>query len=153
MPNKKISMQKLRQVICFHCQGKGTKSICKLLEVSCNTTKRYLQIFYSLGISYEEFSKKSDSDLIFTSPQKIYKSSRYLELESLLPRICKQLKRKGVTRDMLHKEYIEQHPGGYGRSRFNTFIQIYLGQMNPVMHIDHKAGDKLYIDFAVISYA
>lgn len=144
-------MQKLRQVICFHCQGKGTKSISKLLEVSRNTSKRYLQTFYSLGISYEEFSKKNDSELselFFASPQKIYKSSRYLELESLLPRICKQLKRKGITRDMLHKEYLEHHPGGYGRSRFNSFIQIYLGQMNPVMHIDHKAGDKLYIDFA-----
>jgi transposase len=75
-------------------------------------------------------------------------TQRQLDLESLLPVLCKQLKRKGVTRDQLHKQYKEKYPDGYCRSRFNNYIHLYLGQSRPVMHIEHKAGEKMYIDFA-----
>ncbi|MBB6274064.1 transposase [Pedobacter cryoconitis] len=49
---------------------------------------------------------------------------------------------------MLYKEYLAQHPSGYSRSRFNNTIHIYLRLSRSVMHIGHKAGDKIYIDFA-----
>ena len=41
-------------------------------------------------------------------------------LESLLPDYCKRLKKKGVTRQMLHEEYLSLRPDGYARSRFNV---------------------------------
>lgn len=50
---------------------------------------------------------------------------------------------------MLHKEYFAKHPDGYSRSQFNSTLRIYMALSRPVMHIDHKAGDKMYIDFAV----
>lgn len=49
---------------------------------------------------------------------------------------------------MLHKEYLQLHPDGYGRSRFGTFIQQYLASSHPIMHLEHKAGDKMFIDYA-----
>jgi transposase len=72
---------------------------------------------------------------------------RILELEPLLPGYCKRLKKKGMTREALHLEYLQQYPQGYGRSRFNNAIHTYLQLSKPVMHLDHKAGDKMYIDF------
>jgi transposase len=56
----------------------------------------------------------------------------------MLPEISKRLKKKGVTREMLHAEYMEKHPDGYGRSRFNNAVHTYLQLSKPVMHIDHK---------------
>ena len=73
---------------------------------------------------------------------------RYEHLQQLLPDIEKQLKRKGVTRLQLWHDYIQKYPGGYARSQFNNYIQEYTGRHHAVMHIEHKAGDKLYIDFA-----
>lgn len=29
-----------------------------------------------------------------------------------------------------------------------NYYRLYANQVKPVMHIDHKAGDKMYIDFA-----
>jgi transposase len=142
-------MEKLKQVIRLYGQGKGTKSINSMLGVSRNTIKKYLQIFHSSGMSYEQFFKMTDHDLslMFQVSKSPAPQPRQLELKALLPELCKQLKRKGVTREHLFKQYSEEHPDGYGRSRFNNFIQLYLGQSHPVMHIEHKAGEKMYIDF------
>ena len=150
MSNKPITMQKLRQVIRLHCQGKGSKTINSMLGVSRNTIKKYLHIYHSSGISYDTFLSMSDSDLSLTFQvrQSPPASQRQTELEAILPELCKQLKRKGVTREQLHKQYLEKYSDGYGRSRFNNFIHLYLGQCHPVMHIEHKAGEKMYIDFA-----
>jgi len=121
-----------------------------MLGTSRNTIKKYVRIWHSLGISHEEFGSKSDSELsvLFTTPVgRTTVSPRRQQLDALLPDICKKLKKKGITREMLHAEYIAQYPQGYGRSRFNNAILTYLQLAKPVMHIDHKAGDKLYIDF------
>jgi transposase len=144
-------MQKLRQVIRLYGQGKGTKAINSMLGVSRNTVKKYLQIYHASGMSYETFSAMSDealSSFFLVSKPPAPKAGRQQELELLLPELCKKLKRKGITREHLHREYLEKHPDGYGRSRFNGYIHMYLGQSHPVMHIEHKAGEKVFIDFA-----
>ena len=99
-------MQKLRQVIRLHCQGKGSKTINSMLGVSRNTIKKYLHIYHSSGISYDRILSMSDSDLslMFQVRQSPPFSQRQIELESILPDLCKQLKRKGVTREQLHIE-------------------------------------------------
>ena len=75
-------------------------------------------------------------------------SERLGELKSLLPEYCKRLKKKGVTREALHREYLSSHPDGYGRTRFYILIQQYIACSRPIMHLEHKAGDKMFIDFA-----
>lgn len=65
-----------------------------------------------------------------------------------MPELLKRLRKKGVTREMLHKEYLLNHPDGYARSRFNNFINIHGHLSRPVMHIDHKAAIRMYVDFA-----
>lgn len=102
MSNNPISMQKLRQVIRLYGQGKGTKSINSMLGISRNTIKKYLQVYHSSGISSEAFLAMSDEELsavFLVSRPNAPKTERQQELELLLPGICKQLKRKGVTRE------------------------------------------------------
>ena len=60
----------------------------------------------------------------------------------------KELKRKGVTRILLWQKYKVTHPNGIGRSQFNRYFALWKAQVNPTMHMEHKAGDKLYVDFA-----
>ncbi len=42
MPNKSISMNKIRQVLRCYASGSGTKSISSMLSVSRNTVKKVL---------------------------------------------------------------------------------------------------------------
>ena len=153
MSNNLTSMSKIRQILRSYAQGKGTKSISSILGISRNTIKKYLRDFQHLSISYEEALSLSDSELyqLFhgeKEKEKRVSNDRLDALNELLPDYSKRLKKKGVTRQMLHSEYLQLHPDGYGRSRFNTFIQCYVDRTRPIMHLDHKAGDKMYIDFA-----
>lgn len=151
MSNKPIKMNKLRQIIRLYCQGTGIKTIHGMVGTSRNTIKKYVRVWNTLDMDFEAFSARSDSELsvIFTTPvAKIHSSPRMRELEPLLPELCKRLKKKGMTREILHKEYLEKHPNGYSRSSFNNAIHTYLQLARPVMHVEHKAGDKMYIDFA-----
>lgn len=151
MPNKPIRMNKLRQIIRLYCEGTGTKRIHAMTGTSRNTVKKYLRVWQRLGISHQEFVAKSDKELwvLFATPvARTSDRPRMLQLQALLPEICKRLKKKGMTRAMLHGEYILKHPDGYARAHFNNAILSYLQLAKPVMHIEHKAGDKVYVDFA-----
>lgn len=150
MSNKPIQMQKLRQIIRLYCQGTGLKTIHSMVGTSRNTIKKYIRTLGTLGLSYDEFSSKSDSELsqLFAArPTSTKDNHRQEELEAMLPDLLRKLKKKGVTREMLHK-YLVKHPDGYARSRFNNYLNMHGHLSRPVMHLDHKSDDKMYVDFA-----
>lgn len=51
MPNKRISMNKIRQVLRCYASGSGTRSISSMLNLSRNTVKKYLQVYQKSGLS------------------------------------------------------------------------------------------------------
>jgi transposase len=60
----------------------------------------------------------------------------------------KMMKKTGVTKSMMWQEYITLHPDGYKSSMFCERFNRWSKRTNPVMHINHKAGDKMYVDYA-----
>jgi transposase len=60
----------------------------------------------------------------------------------------KELKKRGMTRYILWERYIALNPDGYKASQFKYHYQQWLRRSKPVMHIEHIAGDKMYIDYA-----
>lgn len=150
MPNKLISMQKLRQLIRLHSQEKGTRAIASALSMSRTTVKKYLSRLKESDMPFEEVLSLSDKDLneLLQERPVVIEDERRQVLEKLLPLYCKRLKRKGVTREMLFKEYKQKYPEGYSRSSFCFYLRRYHETNNVVMHLEHKAGDKLFIDFA-----
>jgi len=62
--------------------------------------------------------------------------------------IHKELKRKGVTLALLWQEYKESNPEGYQYSWFCQHYHRWSGKLDLVMRQDHKAGEKLFVDYA-----
>lgn len=61
----------------------------------------------------------------------------------------RELKRRGVTLELLWQEYRAQHgENGYGYSRFCDLYREWRGQLDVVMRQQHVAGEKLFVDFA-----
>ncbi len=143
-------MIKIRQILRLHSQGCSKVQIAARTGISRNTLKKYLKAFTESGLSYEELSTLSDKDLedLFVKPEDKPVNERLQHLFSLFPAIDKELKKKGVTRELLWSEYKRQHPEGLGRSQFKHYYAQWKAQVNPTMHLEHKAGDKLYVDFA-----
>lgn len=150
MANKTISMTKVRQILGYHHQAIGLKQICRLCGVSRNTVKRYIRQFIVEELTWEDIARISDSELdaLFTGLTDIQSDPRLEELQALLPAMEKQLKRRGYTLTRLWEEYKAKHPDGYGHTQFFKHYREYANQVKPVMHMEHKAGDKMYIDFA-----
>ena len=152
MANTNISMSKIRQLLRLHSQGYSKQAISRLTGVSRNTLKKYLREYAQLNLNMIELEELSDHDLSelfsqFTS-HKDYPSTLAKALLPLLPEMDKQLKRKGVTQQLLWGQYKQSHPNGLCISQFNYYYNLWKQQVNPVMHIEHKSGDKLFVDYA-----
>jgi transposase len=59
-----------------------------------------------------------------------------------------EMHRKGVTLQLLWYEYKQQHPEGYQYSYFCELYRRYLKNLDPVMRFQHRAGEKMFVDFA-----
>ena len=49
---------------------------------------------------------------------------------------------------ILWKEYQKQHPDGYSYSQFCYHFQVWRNASKVTMHIEHKVGDKMFVDYA-----
>lgn len=45
------------------------------------------------------------------------------------------------------QKYLERHPDGYGLTQFRLALQRYRLITNPTMRMEHKTGDKMFIDY------
>ena len=58
-----------------------------------------------------------------------------------------ELRRKGVTLQLLWIEYKECHPDGYQYTQFTERYRRFARQLDVVMRQDHQAGEKLFVDY------
>ena len=63
-------------------------------------------------------------------------------------RAHQELKQKGVTLFLLWQEYRAAHPDGYQYSWFCERYRAWRGKLDVVMRQDHRAGEKLFVDYA-----
>ena len=59
-----------------------------------------------------------------------------------------ELKKLGVTLELLHLEYLEQHPDGYRYTQFCDYYRKWLKRRGLRMRQIHRAGDKLFVDYS-----
>jgi transposase len=59
-----------------------------------------------------------------------------------------ELKRKGVTRELLWHEYKQEHPGGINYSRFCELYRAWQQTIDYCMRQNYKLGRYLFIDYA-----
>jgi transposase len=59
-----------------------------------------------------------------------------------------ELKRAGVTLQLLHHEYLERHPDGYLYTQFCAHYGRWLKDRRLSMRQIHRAGEKLFVDYA-----
>jgi len=59
-----------------------------------------------------------------------------------------ELRRTGVTLRLLHEEYLQAHPTGYGYTQYVAFYNAWAERQRVVMRQVHKAGDKCFVDYS-----
>ena len=150
MANKSISMSKVRQIIKLYGQSMGKKRIAERLGMSKNTVKLYIDHFKQLKIPWPELSKLTDFELnkIFHPPKDTPFNDRLQQLYDFFPTMEKELRRRGMTIGRQYREFKALNPNGYGETAFYEYFTKWSKKVNSSMHIEHKVGDKMYVDFA-----
>lgn len=149
----KITMTtKLANILHCYAMGMGIKGISRTFELSRNTVRKYVRLFQESNIPMEQLLSMPANRIqeIFggNTGREDSPSGRQLELEALLPEYAARLTRKGVTVKSLYEEYRWEHPDGYRHASFGLYIQRYRLVSRAVGHVEHYAGDQMYIDFA-----
>ena len=150
MAGKTKEMSQIKQLLLMHQQGCSIKKITRTLGMSKNTVKGYLRKLAANGDNCTQLLATDEPVLAkrFHAGNPAYKDGRYEYLEQQFPYLKKELKRTGVTRQLLWDEYREKNPSGYGYTQFCEHLNRYLQSISPTMVLNHQAGEKLYIDFA-----
>lgn len=64
-----------------------------------------------------------------------------------MPSASKEMARKGMTSHKQWERYRAAHPNGYSLTQFRVALRRYERVSNPSMRMEHKAGDKLFVDY------
>ena len=132
--------------------GMGIKSIVSAFLVSRNTVRKYVRRFQESGLTLEQLQSLSEEKLqeMFADNGRRGRpvSPRMDELEALIPDYVKRLSCRGVTVKSLHEEYLREHPDGYQYSNFKRAVRRFRYQTRAVGHVEHLAGDQMYVDYA-----
>ena len=150
MANKITDMSKIRKVIKFYSKGKSKLFISSYLSLSRNTVKKYISLFEVLGFSLDTINEKTDAELelLFSHNTVQSISPKLQSLYDFFPKMERELKKVGVTTHHMWEQYLEQHPDGFESSQFRYHYKVWGNVVNPVMHMNHKSGDKMYVDYA-----
>jgi transposase len=143
-------MNKVREIIrLFEQCNLSQRSIARALYISRPVVNEYIRKIHASGLDYQTAKELDDDTLleIIEGSGKVH-SERYQVLRHKFEYFVKELKRTGVTLERLWQEYIDEHPDGYGYSQFCYHFQVWRNASELTMHMDHKAGDKGFVDFA-----
>jgi hypothetical protein len=123
MANKSIGSIMIREIIRMKDKGLSNNQISKNLGKSRTTIIKYLDLIYSSGICFKELLELKEEELLelFEVPSDLNPTNReqiHKDLYAIFPYLEKELKRVGVTRQILWGAYKVKHPQGVMYSQF-----------------------------------
>jgi transposase len=149
MSQVRLSMRKIEEILRLKFEaGLSHRAIAQSCAVSPSTVSEYITHAQAAGLSWplpEGLSAERLDALLF--PQRAPAPGRRIPAPDWAE-LHKELRRKSVTLSLLWGEYRQAHPEGYGYSQFCHHYRQWAKQLKPMMRQKHKAGEKLFIDYA-----
>ena len=148
MAAQRLRMKQLRNILRLrHELGLTHRQIVRSTGIGLGTVSEYLARAKGAGLSWPLPDDLDDTALeVRLYPRSATADPPRPPLD--LPFIHKELKRTGVTLQLLWSEYAENQPGGYRYSQFCEHYRRFAGRLHPSMRQTHKAGEKVFVDFS-----
>lgn len=141
-------MRRIREILRLRRQQKlSVRDTAQALGVSVGVVSKTAARAEKAGVTWEVAADMSDAAL----EERLY--GRPVGPSDDRPRpnpvyLHTELRRPGVTLELLHLEYLEQHPTGL---RYTAFCEVYrrwLATASVTMRQVHKAGEKCFVDYS-----
>ena len=148
MPRPRVAMRKIRDVLRLtFAEGLSRRQVGLSLDIPFTTVADHVRRARAAGLSWplpDEMDDRALEERLFPPVA-----------PSSIPRpapdwgsVHHELRRKGVTLQLLWLEHREIHPDGFGYSQFAHRYRLWRGRVDVVMRQHHRAGEKLFVDFA-----
>lgn len=150
MPNERISMSKLKQLIGLQASNLSVRALSRALSLSVGAVSKYLRAVRRCGIEAGEAETLSEPELelrVF-GPTPAAKPGAFVAPDCAW--IHGELKRhRHVTLQLLWEEYEGRYGvAAYRRSAFCQIYRCWEKRLKRSMHQRHFAGEKLFVDYA-----
>jgi transposase len=148
MPRPRSAMRKIREVLRLSlAEGLSPRQVAASLAVPRITVRRYVERAQLAGLSWPFPDGLDDQAL----EQRLFSPLPPPSVTRPLPEwahVHHELRRKGVTLQLLWFEYKESEPEGYQYSQFCRRYREWQRHLDVVMRQEHRAGEKLFVDYA-----
>jgi transposase len=141
-------MKQIREILRLKCvQQLSHREAAKSTGLSAGSVASVLARAKDAGLDWEGAERLDDVEL----ETLLYGERRRAGADRPLPDpvwMHRELRRKGVTLELLHIEYLERHPDGYRYTAFCDHYRRWLKKRSLSMRQNHKAGEKMFVDYS-----
>ena len=147
MAGQRLSMRRSREILRQKYElGHSHRDVARSLGVGVGTIGATLKRARDRGLScWQDVEGLSEAELearlYDTDPRTGRPVPDCLTIHS-------ERQRRGVTLELLHLEYLEQHPDGYRYTQFCEYYRRWAKQRKLSMRQVHRAGEKAFVDYA-----
>lgn len=148
MDRRKLSVRKTREIIRLRFElGLSIRQIAHSLSVSHSTVGDIVRKAQAANMGWPLPEEIDDVELdrrMYPRPAGRPVNRPTPDMET----IHAELRKKGVTLELLWLEYKREHPDGYQYSQFCEHYRHWAKQLDVVLRHTHRAGEKMFVDFA-----
>ena len=142
-----VSVRKIKELLRLESLGLSERKIAQSVNLSRSTVSDYLKRCASAGLSWEKLQLRPDEEvsLLFEG---LHQSQIRDRREPDYQYLDKELKRRGVTLQLLWEEYIGQEPGGYSYSNYVLLYRKWRNENKLILRKNHPPGKSMSVDYA-----
>ena len=147
MPRRRMNARTIREILRLKSLNLSTRQISRSVKKAKSSIQRLVRRAEQVGLRWPlDVDDRKLEEMLYAGPE-VWREGKPLPDWSY---IHGQLKRKGVTRQLLWKEYADAHPDNhYSYTRFCELYSAWRAKNSePSMRQLHKAGEKCFVDYA-----
>ncbi len=149
MAQRKLTMRKSKEILRLKWNlGLSDRQVAASLRIAHSTVAAYVRRAERAGLDWVQVEEMGETEL----KRKLFPPKKAKKKKRPLPdweEVDQEMRRPGVTRKLLWKEYLAEHPGGYGYSQFCELYRRWAKtQDKPVMRVPKKVGEEIQVDYA-----
>lgn len=149
MPRPRSAMRKVREVLrLVLCEGLSRRQAAASLGMPFSTVYGYVSRAMAAGLSWPLPGDLDDQELEARLFRQAAMSQGRARPQPDWAEVHRELRRKGVTLQLLWMEYKQRAPDGYQYTQFVEHYRRWAGRLDVVLRQEHRAGERLFLDFA-----
>ena len=142
-------MRKIKEVLRLRSLGLNQHQIARSCSIAQSTVHEYVKAAEAAGVGWPLPTDWDDRQLeqaLFPARPEAASGRQALPDFATLHQELQS--HKHLTLQLVWEEYRQNHPDGYGYSRFCDLYRQWLRRQEVVLRQQHRAGEKLFVDWA-----